>query len=154
MRSVRRATERSWRAARLENQQVGPKLTSLRARAPGASSGLDSCSASQRHDNGLWHRELNGCLQEIYDLVAAHVREPSSVNVATYADTHIRSLVLYASTRRACAEMGAQLKRSALDAFGVANIAWGWPRCARRAVVSRAVVSRATVSRAVVSSRR
>ena len=70
--------------------------------------------------------------RRFYDLVAAHVRELSSINVATYADRHIRSLVLYASTRRACAEMGAQLKRSALDAFGVANIAWGWPRCEAR----------------------
>ena len=45
---------------------------------------------SQRHDNGLWQRqrELNGKLahgsrQEIYDLVAAHVHELNSVNVAT-----------------------------------------------------------------------
>ena len=45
---------------------------------------------SQWHDNGLWQRqrELNGKLahgsrQEIYDLVAAHVHELNSVNVAT-----------------------------------------------------------------------
>ena len=49
---------------------------------------------SQRHDNGLWQRqrELNGKLahgsrQEIFDLVAAHVHELNSVNVATHADT-------------------------------------------------------------------
>ena len=44
---------------------------------------------SQRHDNGLWQqqRELtgqaHGSRQEIFDLVAAHVHELNSVNVAT-----------------------------------------------------------------------
>ena len=185
---------------------------------------------SQRHDNGLWQRqrELNGKLahgsrQEIYDLVAAHVHELNSVNVATalhrlakcapaatvgLGQTDARWKKAWAAAVSSAVEpapdqqevrlaalcgraasvlreergvtsrsltsiawavgklklahagllaslteqAGAQLKRGALDAFGVANVAWALAtlREARHAIGSGAVVSRATVSRAVV----